>query len=300
MCREIANSSFLTKWNLGKELPWINRNHCHLLLEQHSLLLHVSQQTSHFHWGWWFKTDTSITSVTTNRQCLKCFKKAKISRVDAKAYQASKTTLGRPRLAFQTYTKLDATKYSHPFNQTNSSALTTAHHHPATGRVWCLINTANSQGIMEKGDLRRLVLLQWDRANTTVRNSVLLGPCRQYQGTFLRSFIQIGLKYLKKLSFNHFSWQKHLQAGTLQLQNQYLCAFFSHLIFQTVKLASWHKSLQSSLGAKLCPGLHLWKPKPVRNTARFQCSKSSANPSNHADTIPVFGTTEIQLQITCV
>lgn len=217
-----------------------------------------------------------------------------------KSISSLKNLYGRPRLAFQTCTKLDATKYSHPFNQTNSSALTTAHHHPATGRVWYLINTANSQGIMEKGDLRRLVPLQWDRANTTVRNSVLLGPCRQYQGTFLCSFIQIGLKYLKKPSFNHFSWQKHLQAGTLQLQNQYLCAFFPHLIFQTVKLASWHKSLQSSLGAKLCPGLHLWKPKPVRNTARFQCSKSSANPSNHADTIPVFGTTEIQLQITCV
>lgn len=115
---------------------------------------------------------------------------------------------------------------------------------------------------------------------------MLLGPCRQYQSTFLCGFVQIGLKYLKKPSFNHFSWQKHLQADTLQLQNQYLHAFFSPLIFQTVKSASWHKLLQSSLGAKLCPGLHLLKSKPVSNAAHFQCSKSSANPSNPTDTIP--------------
>lgn len=49
VCRKIANSSFLTKGNLGKELPWVNWNHCHRLLERHALLLHVSQQTSHFH-----------------------------------------------------------------------------------------------------------------------------------------------------------------------------------------------------------------------------------------------------------
>lgn len=171
-----------------------------------------------------------------------------------KAYWASKTPKeGQAWLSKPAQSWMPQNKHSHLFHQTNSSALTTS----PSCHWQNLIDTANSWGIVEKGDLRRLVLLQRDHANTTVRNNALLGPCRQYQGMGLCSFVQIGLKYLKKPSFNHFSWQKHLQADTLQLQNQYLRASLLHLIFQTVKLASWHKSLQCSLGAKLCPGLHL-------------------------------------------
>lgn len=153
---------------------------------------------------------------------------------------------------------------------------------------------------MEKGDLRRLVLLQWDCANTTVRNSVLLGPCRQYQGTFLCSFVQIGLKYLKKPSLNHFSWQKHLQADTPQLQNQYIHAFSPPI---------WYfKQLNWLAGTNHCSA-H-WEPSfaqaPIYKSLKLSETRPIFNAVKAVQTQATmliqfqFGTREIQLQITCV
>lgn len=46
-------------------------------------------------------------------------------------------------------------------------------------------------------------------------------------------------------------------AGRYSAAAEPISPCFFPLIFQTVKLASWHKLLQCSLGAKICPGLHL-------------------------------------------
>lgn len=158
---------------------------------------------------------------------------------------------------------------------------------------------------MEKEDLRILVymvsLLQW---NTTVRNNVLLGPCRQYQSTFLCGFVQIGLKYLKKPIYNRFSWQKHLQADTLQLQNPYLHAFFP-----------WYfKQLNWPVGTNYCSA-H-WEPRfaqaSIYKSLNLSVSQHVFNAVNAVQiqaTLLIqfqvfqFGTTEIQLQIeplTCI
>lgn len=46
-------------------------------------------------------------------------------------------------------------------------------------------------------------------------------------------------------------------AGRYSAAAELVSPCFFSLIFQTVKLASWHDLLQRSLGAKLCPGLDL-------------------------------------------
>lgn len=196
-----------------------------------------------------------------------------------------------------------APKYSHFLNKSKITVPTAVHHSPATDKS--LINIANSRGIMEKEDLRRLVSLQqWDRVNTTVRNNVLLGPCRQYQSTFLCGFVQIGLKYLKKLIYNRFSWQKHLQADTLQLQNPYLHAFFPWYFKQlnwpvgtNYYSAHWEPSFAR---ASIYKSLNLSVSQHI-----FNAVKAVQIQANLLIQFQIFqfGTTEIQLQIkplTCI
>lgn len=90
--------------------------------------------TSHFHQGRWFKTDMSIISIITNTQCLKRLKKAKISRVDVKAYRTSKTPR-KARLGFPNLHKAGCHKTNTLIFFIRLTAVPWPHHHPATGRL---------------------------------------------------------------------------------------------------------------------------------------------------------------------
>lgn len=93
--------------------------------------------TSHFHQGRWFKTDMSIFSIITNTQCLKRLKKAKISRVDVKAYRTSKTPR-KARLGFPNLHKAGCHKTNTLIFFIRLTAVPWPHHHPATGRTWLI------------------------------------------------------------------------------------------------------------------------------------------------------------------
>lgn len=216
-----------------------------------------------------------------------------------KAYWAWKKLWGRPGLAFQTCTKLDATKYSHLFNQTNSSALTTAHHHPATGRMWLTEAIHRESWRKEtRGDL----FCCSETVQTQLWGTMCsLAHADNTRARFLCIFVQIGLKYLKKPSLNHFSWQKHLQADTSQLQNQYLHVWFFFPIWYFKQLnwlagtnhcsAHWEPSFAQ---APIYKSLSLSETWPILNAVK---------PVQAQATMLIqfqLGTTEIQLQITCV
>lgn len=143
--------------------------------------------------------------------------------------------------------------------------------------------------------------------------SVAVRPCKLWgtmcslahadntRARFLCIFVQIGLKYLKKPSLNHFSWQKHLQADTSQLQNQYLHVWFFFPIWYFKQLnwlagtnhcsAHWEPSFAQ---APIYKSLSLSETWPILNAVK---------PVQAQATMLIqfqLGTTEIQLQITCV
>lgn len=108
----------------------------------------------------------------------------------------------------------------------------------------------------------------------------------------------MGLKYLKKLSFNHFSWQEHLQADTLQLQNQYLHAFFPWYFQQlnwsvgtNYYSAHWEPSFAQ---ASVYKSLNLSVTQHIFNAVKAVQIQAILLIQLQ---IFQFGTTEIQLQI---